>query len=289
MAKPILRRLRKSALRVLVVYGVVAMILAGCADRLILFPSREQVGVPGGKRVEVPGPQGAVVEVWTMRSAGAMSREPEAFVLEFVGNASRAEWCVPLTAQLCGQRPVEVWTVNYPGYGGSAGGAKLKSIAPAALAAFDALKARAGNRPIFLRGHSIGTTAALSVAAQRQVSGLVLINPPPLRQLILGAYGWWNLWLAAAPVSLSIPDDLDSIKNAGNVKAPALFILGDLDTVVPPAYHMKVVNAFAGEKQVIHLPDGGHNDAVPNGALADQYEKAMDWLWSKATSSSSPH
>ncbi|MDB5299444.1 MAG: hypothetical protein JWO87_1107 [Phycisphaerales bacterium] len=281
MGKPNLRRLRKSALIFLVVYGAVAMILAGCADRLILFPSQDVIGVPGGKRVEVPGPQG-MVEVWTMRSPGARSREPEAFVLEFVGNASRAEPCVPMTAQLWGERPVEVWTMNYPGYGGSAGGAKLKSISPAALAVFDALKARAGSRPIFLRGHSIGTTAALSVAARRQVSGLVLINPPPLRQLIMGAHGWWNLWLAAAPVSLQVPEDLDSIKNAGNVKAPAVFILGDIDTIVPPAYHMKVVNSFAGEKQVIHIPDGGHNDVVPNGPIADQVETSMDWLWSKA-------
>jgi len=28
---------------------------------------------------------------------------------------------------------------------------------------------------------------------------LILTNPPPLRQLIMGHYGWWNLWLAAAP------------------------------------------------------------------------------------------
>jgi uncharacterized protein len=285
MGKPKLRRLKKSALTFLVVYGAVAMILAGCADRLILFPSREAIGVPGGKRVEVPGPQG-MVEVWTMRSPGAASHEPEAFVLEFVGNASRAEWSVPMTAEAWGQRPVEVWSVNYPGYGGSAGGAKLKSISPAALAVFDALKARAGGRPIFLSGHSIGTAAALSVAARRPVSGLVLINPPPLRQLIIGAYGWWNLWLAAAPVSLQIPEDLDSMKNAGNVKAPAVFILGDLDTVVPPAYHMKVVNAFAGEKQLIHIPDGGHNDAIPSGPLARQHDNSMDWLWSKAVTSS---
>jgi len=44
--------------------------------------------------------------------------------------------------------------------------------------------------------------AALSVAARRPVAGLVLQNPPPLRQLIMGHYGWWNLWLVAGAVVL---------------------------------------------------------------------------------------
>ncbi|MDB5329149.1 MAG: hypothetical protein JWP03_300 [Phycisphaerales bacterium] len=280
MGNPRLRRLRKAAVGFVVVYGVIAMTLAGCADRLILYPSREAIEVPGAARLEIPGPAGPV-EVWTMRSPRALSQEPEAFVLEFVGNASRAEWSVPLIAGQWGERPVEVWAVNYPGYGSSAGDAKLKSISPAGLAVFDALKVHAGARPIFVSGHSIGTAAALSVAARRRVDGLVLQNPPPLRQLIIGKFGWWNLWLAAVPVALHVPGELDSLENGRHIHAPAVFVLGDADTLVPPAYHQKVVDAFAGEKQVIHIPDGGHNDPV-YGASAVRLEASLDWLWAKA-------
>src|SRR5207244_6690041 len=111
---------------------------------------------------------GRSVEVWKARSAGAArgsGAEPRAFVLEFIGNASRAEYMAAAAAEEWGERPVEVWAVNYPGYGGSPGPARLASIAPSALAAYDVLRGVAGERPIFVSGQSLGTAAALHVAA----------------------------------------------------------------------------------------------------------------------------
>src|SRR5437899_673838 len=76
---------------------------------------------------------------------------------------------------------VEIWAVNYPGFGGSSGPAQLRLIPSAALAAFDALQSKAGTRPIIVFGTSLGATVALHVAAHRNVHGIVLHNPPPLR------------------------------------------------------------------------------------------------------------
>src|SRR5436190_24397648 len=104
--------------------------------------------------------------------------------------------------------------MNYPGFGGSSGPARLKRMSPAAFAAFDALKSKAPNQPIFVFGSSIGSAVAMNVAAHRAVRGRVLHNPPPLRQIILRSYGWWNLWLLAGPVALQIPHVLDSGCNA---------------------------------------------------------------------------
>src|ERR1700730_6520719 len=98
--------------------------------------------------------------------------------------------------------------MNYPGYGGSTGPAR---IGPAALAAFDAIKESARDRPIVLFGASIGTAAALHIAAHRPVTGLILHNPPAIRPMILRQFGWWNLWLLAGPVALQIPRDLDNV------------------------------------------------------------------------------
>src|SRR6478736_2180132 len=66
------------------------------------------------------------------------------------------------------------------------------------------------NPPIYVFGASIGSAVAMDVAANREVRGLILHNPPPLRQIILRNYGWWNLWLLAGPVALQIPRELDS-------------------------------------------------------------------------------
>src|SRR5687768_305075 len=102
-----------------VVY-VVVMVFGGCADKLILFPSRQAIDARTARPVEVAW-KGGVVEVWVDRSPGAAGGEPRAFVIEFTGNATRAEEVASYAASRWGSRAVEVWMVNYPGYGGSTG------------------------------------------------------------------------------------------------------------------------------------------------------------------------
>lgn len=258
------------------------IVFSGCADRLILYPSTQGIPLPGLSRLEVEVPNAKPIEVWTGRSpAIAASGEPEAYCLEFVGNASRGEEMAYYSAGEWGDLPVEVWGVNYPGYGGSAGPARLESIPPAALAAYDALAKRANGKPIFLLGQSLGTAAALHVAASRPCAGVILFNPPPLKQLIWQRHGWWNLWLLATPVALSIPSELDSLANATRVKAPAVFVLAGSDTVVPPKYQEKVFAAYAGPKRAIRVADIDHNDPLPDADL-ELLEAARRELWQRA-------
>jgi pimeloyl-ACP methyl ester carboxylesterase len=263
-------------------YGVVVgAFKGGCADRLILHPTTNPIPVDGIAR-QAPTRDGSSIEIWRFKSRGVVEGlGPLAYVLSFVGNASRAERTGPRFAEDWGTRAVEIWAVNYPGYGGSPGPARVSSLAPTALAAYDALQAVAGNRPIFLDARSIGTTAALYLAANRSVTGCVLHNPPPLRELILGRFGWWNLWLAAYPVALSVPKELDSIANAKSVTAPALFLTADADEVVPPAYQRRVIDAYAGPKRIVHLPGAAHNDRATGDAEA-QAQAGLDWLWEHA-------
>jgi pimeloyl-ACP methyl ester carboxylesterase len=273
------RRRRITVVALLLAYTLL-MLFGGCADFLILHPTKDRLPV-AARRLEVSSAKDSHVEVWTERSPGGRVREPDAYVLEFVGNASRAEVMAEIIADEWGDRPVEVWAVNYPGYGGSPGSARLGAIGPAALAAYDGLKERAGGRPIFVTGQSLGTAAALHVAANRPVAGCVLWSPPPLRDMILKRFGWWNLWLVAGPVALQVPEALDSLRNARKVRAPAVFVVTGQDTVVPVKYQAKVSEAYAGEKRYVRLPDSEHN-AVLRGASIGEYQAAMDWLWSAA-------
>jgi len=111
---------------------------------------------------------------------------------------------------------------------------------------------------------------------------LILHNPPPLRQMILRQFGWWNAWLLAGPVALQIPRDLDSIDNAKRINAPAIFLLAEKDEVVAPRFHRLVVDAYAGDKRVIALPGARHNDPIEGAALSD-FHGALDWLLPKTT------
>ena len=246
-------------------------------DQLLLFPSTQAINPHGATRKTVAFENGEV-ELWTARSHLAQQRgHAEIYVLRFYGNADRAERWVAAEAEMWNERAIEIWGMNYPGFGGSTGPARLKRIAPAATAAFDALQDEAGQRHIVLFGASIGTAPALHIAAHRPVAGLILHNPPALRQLIRGQYGWWNLWILAGPVAAQIPSDLDSIANARAVHVPAIFLLAEQDEIVAPRFQHLVVDAYAGEKRVIALRGAHHNNPIEGAGLADLY-KALDWL-----------
>jgi uncharacterized protein len=262
-----------------------AMFLSHLPDHLILFPTRAPIDAGGASRKTIPFENGQL-EVWIAQSQLARSKgNADIYVLRFYGNADRAERWPAVEAEMWNDRAVEIWGVNYPGFGGSTGPPRLSKIGPAALAAFDELKRRAADRPIVPFGTSIGATAALHVAAFRPagISGLVLQNPPPLREMIVRRFGWWNLWLLAGPVALQIPKDLDSIANAKAIHAPAIFLLAEKDEVVPSRYHRLVVDAYAGQKRVISLHGAYHNDPIEGTALAE-LNNALDWLLAKPSS-----
>ena len=228
-------------------------------DLFILWPQVQREPNHGAEQKLIPMGNG-VLEIWCA-SSSIVIHEPDVFVLRFYGNADRADrWVTEEAKAFPGA--CELWGVNYPGFGGSTGPASLKGVAESAIAAYDALRTRAGSKPILVFGTSLGTTAALHVAVNRPVAGLFIQNPPPLRELILGAHGWWNLWLLAVPLSWQIPDELDSLANARRVRSPAVFLLSGNDEVVGYHFQQMVFRAYAGEKSVIERSGASHNDAI---------------------------
>lgn len=265
-----------------VVYLLVVLTISctHVTDRLILFPTTAPVNTRDAVREMIPVPGRAAVEVWRAASPGARHAEPLGFMLYFVGNADRADrWATFMAAQW-GDTPIEVYGMNYPGFGGSPGPARLEGIAPAAGAVYDALRARAGKRPIFVQGNSLGTTAALYLLATRDVAFGTLHNPPALREVILGSHGWWNLWLGAGPIALTVPGELDSVANARRAKAPALFILSEQDEVVPVRYQRKVYEAYGGQKQLLVFPHT-HNTGMDDAAW-NRVNEAVARMWREA-------
>jgi uncharacterized protein len=282
-------------------------------DHLILFPTRASIDAGGAVRKTIPFENGEL-EIWTAQSRRAKQQgRPDVFILRFYGNADRADRWAAMEAGMWNDRAVEIWGMNYPGFGGSTGPARLARIGPAAVTAFDELRRHAANKsavesavpsgptpssalrtahttaPIVLFGTSIGVTPALHVAASgpAEIAGLILHNPPPLREVILRQFGWWNLWLLAGPVASQIPRDLDCIANARASRAPAIFLLAERDEIVAPRFHRLVVEAYAGEKRIIELRGAHHNDPVEGTALADLND-ALGWMLTKASSPRAP-
>jgi len=264
------------------------MVFGHLQDRLILFPTRSPIDAGGAVRKTIPFEDGEL-EIWTAQSRRTQQQgRADVFILRFYGNADRADRWAAIEAEMWNNRAVEIWGMNYPGFGGSTGPARLSRIGPATLAAFDELQRQATSQsataPIVLFGTSIGVTAALHVAVSHttEIAGVILHNPVPLREIILRQFGWWNLWLLAGPIALQIPQDLDGIANARASRAPAIFLLAEKDEIVAPRFHQLVVQAYAGEKRLIELRGAHHNDPIEGTALAD-LNGALDWLLAKSS------
>jgi uncharacterized protein len=253
------------------------MMLGGCADQFLLHPSRHPIPFKSSERFEVPI-NGGSIDICKARWPQDVVEQPQAFVLVFTGNATRAEQVAEPAAHRWRGAHAQIWAMNYPGFGKTTGEPHLADIPPAVLAVYDAAAKQANGRPIFVDGTSLGTTAAIYLATQRPVKGMVLTNPPPLRQLVLQRYGWWNLWLGAGAIVWSIPPELDTLTNGPHCTAPAIFIMSDQDELVPPKYHQMVFNAYGGLKSQIHLPDADHNTG-PTDEEEKVIETAINRWW----------
>ncbi|MFH1130415.1 MAG: alpha/beta hydrolase [Pseudomonadota bacterium] len=274
-------KLRRSVFLFVLFYAilVIGIMFGICTDRLLLYPSNKTISTVGlTQRLLRLGD--SVLEVWVRRSPSTKTKGAKVFVLEFVGNADRAEDGGRVLDEYWGTLAVETWIVNYPGFGGSRGKAQLKAIPSAALLAYDELAKVALNNPILIVGTSLGSTAALHVAANRNVAALVLQNPPPLQDLILRRHGWWNLWLLALPISMHVPDELNSLVNARKVKAPAVFVMAKKDMLVPFSYQLRVWESYAGSKEALELPNATHNSLL-SSSEKDNLKKMLLGLTKK--------
>ena len=201
--------------------------------------------------------------------------------MRLVGQGDRADRWASATASQWGARPVEVWAMDYPGSGGSTGPPRLDRLCPSAEETFDALRKMAGDRPVFAQANSLGTAVALGLATQRPVAGLVLVNPAPLRQVILHRYGWWNLWLLAGTASMQVPSQLDAIANASRCTVPLVLIHSEKDTSIPLNLQRLVDDAYQGPKREILVLGAGHMSPLTPKAEV-QFSEDLDWLWRAA-------
>lgn len=146
-------------------YAIAALYLAygKVADRLILFPRAFDAVMEDAERRLIDTSVGRV-EVWIGRTQ--TGRPPDAYLLSFHGNGDSGDNMLMLERRFWREHAVEIWSMNYPGYGRSDGPAHLDRLAPPGVAVFDALRQQAGNAPIVVSGNSLGTTLALHVAAR---------------------------------------------------------------------------------------------------------------------------
>ena len=234
--------------------------LARLLDRLVLQPTTDRLPIDGRTRRGLSFAAGEF-EVWSILHACGDETDAELFILKFPGTGGRAERASANPADVIG-RPAAIWAVNPPGYGGSPGRASLRHIGPTALAAFDELRRIASSRPIVVIANSLGSLAALHLAAHRPINGLLLRDPVPLGQLIRGRHRWRPFWGAACVLARFTPHDVDCVANAARASAPLAMLSSECDRVVPDGYQRLIYDAYAGEKRMQTLADTHHGQPL---------------------------
>ena len=156
------------ALVALAVLGIPLLIFL-VQDRLLFHPqplSDAQRAQVGEKEVLLDA-DGVRLQAWHIPG--------EPLILYFGGNAEEVSWMLQ-----AGRRnaPGAGWLlVNYRGYGGSEGAPSAENISADAVRWYDHARAELKAKKIVVFGRSLGSGAAVHVAAHRPVEGAILVTP----------------------------------------------------------------------------------------------------------------
>lgn len=249
------------------------LLLAGCQNRLIYFPSR------GTEAALLREAQAEGVEPWRNPAGELIGwRKPDPTakrrLVAFHGNAGYALHR-SYYAEGFGPLDWEVYLFEYPGYGARDGSPGQDGFLSTGRAAIDALLA-ADQRPLYLLGESIGSGTACALARDLpdKIAGLILVIPFARFVEVAKAH------FPYLPVGLILRDKYDNIAALERYRQPVAIALAENDEVIPPAQARKLHDAYAGPKLLITFPGATHNN-FPTGWREPWWKQVTDFLDSR--------
>lgn len=183
-----------------------------------------------------------------------------ASILVFHGNAETAANQIPRGAALA-QAGFGVLLAEYRGYGGSTGEPSEAGVITDGLASYDFLESKTDG-PIGILAHSLGTGAAIPVAAARPVFALVLESP--FTSLLDIARYRVKLM---PPFHFMLKYPFRNDERIGGVTAPILIIHGTEDKVIPFKEGVKLAALAPAGTEFIEIEGAGHNDLGSYGDI----------------------
>ena len=176
-------------------------------------------------------------------------------VLVLHGNAGSAVDRDYIADPLQQALPLDVYILEYPGYGDRTGSPSQASLLAAADEAGDLLT---GRGPIFLVGESLGTgpTAHLAGRLGQRVAGILFFAPYPRLAVVAGTHYPW------LPVRWMLRDPYPADQWLSAYPGPVGVVLAGRDQIIPPRWGRALYHGFAGRKQLWEFADAGHNDVV---------------------------
>ncbi len=250
-------------------YFSVGVAAAVFQHRLVYKPIRKAPIKPRDSRLEqmavstiqVPTHDGLTLNGWR---ATPLDGSPRCVVLFFHGNFGNRTWCWR-TLRMFEELDVEVWLIDYRGYGDNSGTPNEADFRKDARSTWSLLTEDHGiaSDQIVICGHSLGGAVAVGLASRLCESGTIprgLITVATFPSLADAAAERFPL----LPVRLMLNEQWPSASQMRSVTCPILHIHGANDRIVPMNLGHKLFAAAPSHatnqmpKQFVELPQCDH-------------------------------
>lgn len=231
-------------------------------NRFIYFPPRYPQGFSKPENFDLH-----VQEVWLttqdnvrLNAYFLRNGSSSKVLLWFHGNAENIGYGLGQLVEFS-RLGVNVFEVDYRGYGRSGGRPDEAGVYLDADAAYDYLLEVGRFRPenIIILGHSLGGAVAIDLASRRKCGALIV-------QSSISSAREMARRMFHIPFFEFIPKTrFDSVRKIRKVQAPILIIHGKQDEVVPCSMGGKLFEAAPEPKSFYVIEDAGHNDVLESG------------------------
>ena len=238
-----------------IVYLLLVLVVLIFQRRLIYFPTK----IPADRVVQAAAEHGFVP--WK-NPAGQIigwkfpaTSSPVASILITHGNAGCALDRGYLAGPIHDAAPVDVYVLEYPGYGSREGSPDKRSFLAAADEAFDLLT---NGLPKYLVSESIGAGVAcyLAKAHSTNVAGLVLFMP--YHDLASVAQRKMPL----LPAYLLLLDRFNPAECLRDYRGPVKIVLAGADEIIPVESGRRLFEGYHGPKTLQIIPGAHHNEVA---------------------------
>ncbi|MGB0126800.1 MAG: alpha/beta fold hydrolase [Rhodocyclaceae bacterium] len=247
-------------------YGAACAYLWAFQRELIFEPAASVRRTPRDvgddfEAVRIPVAAGGELQAWWLPAASTNAIQGETTILYLRGNDGNLGTEVDRLHALR-RFGLPILAIGYRGYGESSGPAPCEAhLVEDAAAAWDFLTKVRGVSPqrVIVYGHSLGGAVAADLAL-RHADLCGVIFEAAFTSMAEGEreYPWF-------PIDWLLSERFEVLPKVGAIQAPALFIHGADDDLVPPSMAQRLFPAARGHKQLAVVPGAGHEEALAKG------------------------
>lgn len=217
-------------------------------------PEPGSSGVPEMARVEIVTTDGLKLEAWYRKA-----EKGKQTILYLHGNAGHLGYrSFKIKDYL--DAGLGVLLLGFRGYGNNPGNPTESNLYIDGKAA---LKFLSGKKiplsKIVVYGESLGTGVAIEITRNLPVHSLIL-EAPFSSIAEIAAHHYFYL-----PTTLLLKDKYESIKKINEIVSPIYFVHGKQDRIIPWKFGKKLFEAAPDSKDLLLIPDAGHNNLYDFG------------------------